>query len=116
MTSFGGQTITIATTTPTDPPTYDELGHEIVTTDEVDVGDCRHRPLNVSETPEWITNVGTQVWKTTAPPVDEVLALGTESTFDESGVTYQVIAGVQPFRDMNGNLFKCTILSKVQEA
>lgn len=116
MTSFGGQTITIATTTPTDPPTYDELGHEILTPDEVDIGGCRHRPLSVSETPEWITNVGTQVWKTTAPPVDEVLALGTESTFDENGVTYQVIAGAQPFRDMAGNLFKVTILSKVQEA
>ena len=116
MTSFGGQTITIPTTISTDPPTYDELGHEILTPDEVDIGGCRHRPLSVSETPEWITNVGTQVWKTTAPPVDEVLALGTESTFDENGVTYQVIAGAQPFTDMNGNPFKATILSKVQEA
>lgn len=114
MRTFGGQVVTIPVTTGTGE--YDELGNELVDTESVDVGGCRHRPLSVSETPDWVTNIGTQVWKTTAPPDEAILALGTESTFDESGVTYQVIAGVQPFRDMNGNLFKCTILSKVQEA
>lgn len=114
MSDFGGQTLTIPVTTGTG--TYDELGHEIVTTGSVEVGGCRHRPLSVSETPEWVTDVGTQVWKTTAPPDEAVLALGTESTLIVDGVTYQVIAGTQPFPDMNGDLFKCTILSKVQEA
>lgn len=114
MRNFGGQVVTIPITTGTGE--YDELGNEIVDTESVDVGGCRHRPLSVNETPEWVTDVGTQVWKTTAPPADAILALDTASTIEVDEVTYQVIAGAQPFPDKSGTLFKVTILSKVQEA
>ena len=114
MRTFGGQVVTIPVTTGTGE--YDELGNELVDTESVDVGGCRHRPLSVSETPDWVTNIGTQVWKTTAPPDEAILALDTDSTIVVDEVAYQVIAGAQPFTNRSGAPFKVTVLSKVQEA
>mgnify|MGYP000234516719 CR=1 FL=1 len=113
MRTFGGQVVTIPVTTGTGE--YDELGNELVDTESVDVGGCRHRPLSVSETPDWVTNIGTQVWKTTAPPDEAILALDTDSTIVVDEVAYQVIAGAQPFTNRSGAPFKVTVLSKVQD-
>ncbi|WP_293308879.1 hypothetical protein [Mycolicibacterium sp.] len=95
---------------------YDDLGVEVMTTTTVVVEGCRHRPLRADETPEWITNVATQVWKTTAPPVAAAIAAKSTGQLSVGGQTYQIIGGSQPFTDLGADPFKVTILSQIQTA
>ena len=110
---FGEQTITFPTRTGTG--TFNELGEEITTVSEVSVPGCRHRPLSAEETPVSLTDVGTQIWKSTCPPVDAAVTAKTAGTLRVGGVVYEIVGGAQPFTDMSGVMFKVTILSKIQE-
>lgn len=110
--SFGGQTVTFVTVTSTGTP--DALGQKTEVHTSVPVTGCRHRPLSATETPEYLTDIGTQVWKTTAPPVPVAVAAKTTGLLIEGGVTYEIVGGAKPFTDANGQPYKVTILSIIQ--
>ena len=79
------------------------------------VPNCRHRPLSDSETPQYLTDVATQVWKTTAPGVPAAIAANPTGHLIVNGINYKIIAGAQPYPDPQapGQIFKVTILSYV---
>lgn len=110
--SFGSQTVTFETLS--DSGTPGKLGTKTQTPTGVDVTGCRHRPLSASETPEWLTNIATQVWKTTAPPEAAAIAAKSTGRLIVDDVTYQIIGGAQPFTDFTAAVFKVTILSKIE--
>lgn len=112
--TFGGQAVTVVAVTGTG--TYDSLGSETVTKTETVIAGCRHRPLRFDETPEFVTNIATQVWKTTAPPLAAVLAVNAKAELVVDGIRYRVIAGAQSFTDQEGRPYKVTILSQKQDA
>lgn len=104
--------------------TYDELGGEILgEPSTVSATGCRHRPLKPTETPEFITQVATQPWKSTIPIgeydselqaslIDAAKATGS---FTVDGIAYQILGGAMPFDDMAAP-FKMTIFSKREDA
>lgn len=108
--TFGSQTVTFTTLTGTGD--YDADGLEVMTPTPVSVKGCRHRPLKADEMPVWLTNLGTQVWKTTAPPEAAAVAAKSTGRLAVDGVTYEIIGGAQPFEDFT-DPFKVTILSKI---
>lgn len=110
--TFGGQAVTFVTVIRSGEP--DSLGMIPEVRTEVVVTGCRHRPLDAKETPEYMTNVATEVWKTTAPPEAAALAADSTGELKVDGETYQISGGAKPFTDMNGQLFKVTILSQKQ--
>lgn len=114
MSTFGAQTVTAITATGTG--SYDSLGMPTVTTTRADIPGCRHRPLRFDETPEFVTNTATQVWKTTAPPTAAALAVGPNAVLEVAGIKYKVIAGAQAFTDFSGQVHKVTILSQRTDA
>lgn len=107
---FGSQTVAFVTVTGTG--VYDDNGFETTTETEVSVAGCRHRPLNAKEASETFGEVGTQVWKTTAPSQAAAAAAGSTGTLKVDGRTFHILGGVQPFEDMN-QPFKVTILSEI---
>lgn len=109
--TFGSQTVTFITLTGTG--VYDADGIETMTEVPVPVSGCRHRPLRAEETPQWLTNLATQIWKTTAPPEAAAIAAKSTGRLSVAGVTYEILGGAQPFEDFSGP-FKVTILSKVE--
>jgi len=110
--AFGGQTVTFVTVAGTG--VFDDFGSEVTTETEVPVAGCLHRPLSAQETPDWLTDIATQIWKTTAPPGTETIAAKSTGKLRENGRTFEIIGGAQPFTDMIGNQFKVTILSKIE--
>jgi hypothetical protein len=112
--SFGSDTILFVTLTETGVP--DAAGVMTFTRTPVAVPGCHHRPLSAAETPEWLTDIGTQVWKTTAPPQAAAIAAKSTGELVVGGVTYRIIGGAQPFKDFTPNVFKVTILSQLVEA
>lgn len=108
--SFGSQTVTFTTLVGTG--VYDADGIEATTPTPVAVKGCRHRPLKAEETPVWLTNLATQIWKTTAPPEAAAVAAKSTGRLTVDGVTYEIIGGAQPFEDFTSP-FKVTILSKI---
>jgi hypothetical protein len=99
----------------------DAMGMQAQTPSPVNIGNCRHRPLRAEETPEYLTDVATQVWKTTAPPA----ALAAAAKSKTSGymleiipggpnVKYEIVGGPEPYKDFEGILFKVTIYSRIQ--
>lgn len=110
--SFGSQTVTFEM--PSDTGTPGKLGTKAQAFTGTDVKGCRHRPLSATETPEWLTNIATQIWKTTAPPEAAAIAAKSTGRLKVDDVTYQIIGGARPFEDFT-DPFKVTILSKVEE-
>lgn len=108
--SFGSQAVTFTTLVGTG--VYDADGTEVTTPTPVTVPGCRHRPLKAEEMPVWLTNLATQVWKTTAPPEAAAVAAKSTGRLTVDGVTYEIIGGAQPFEDFSSP-FKVTILSKI---
>ncbi len=117
--SFGSQTVTFVALT--DTGSADELGVKPQSESTVDAPGCRHRPLKADETPAWVTDISTQVWKTTVPIgeyspslVTSILAAAkSTSVLRVNGVTYQIVGGAQPFQDFT-NPFKMTIHSQIK--
>lgn len=111
--SFGSQTVGFISIVGTGE--YDELGAEIVDEVAVPEAGCRHRPLRAEEMPEALTNIATQVWKTTAPSSAAAKVAASTGVLEVDGVRYEIIGGAQPFEDFS-DPFKVTILSKIQAA
>lgn len=109
--TFGSQTVTFTTLVGTG--VYDADGVEITTQVDVPVAGCRHRPLKADETPQYLTNLATQIWKTTAPPEAAAAAAKSTGRLTVDAVTYEILGGAQPFEDFT-DPFKCTILSKIE--
>lgn len=107
--SFGNQVVGFVTITETGPA--DALGMRTKTPNTVPVSGCRHRPLRADETPEWLTNTATQIWKTTAPPEAAAAAAKSTGELVVDDITYKIIGGAMPYTDLNGQVFKVTILS-----
>jgi hypothetical protein len=110
---FGNQTVIFVTTTP--GTVVGSLGEKTPGTIQVSVTGCRHRPLRDDETPEYLTDIATQVWKTTAPPVPAAINAAPDGQLIVNGITYKIVAGAQPFPDPQGvGIFKVTILSYIR--
>jgi hypothetical protein len=109
---FGYQTVTFETTAVTGGA--DSLGTKTPAPVDVPVANCRHRPLKSEETPEYLSDVGTQIWKTTAPPAAAALTTKLTGRLKVAGVIYQVVGGAETFVDDWGQPFKVTVYSKIQ--
>lgn len=107
--TFGSQTVTFIAVTEGTP---DRLGVPAQVRTEHTVTGCRFRPLSAEETVA-LTNVATEVWKCTAPPVADVLAGKAVDELKVAGVTYQIIGGIKPFEDFT-DPFKVTVLCHKQ--
>lgn len=108
--TFGNQTVRFVTLTDTGEP--NSLGVRSRTATNVDVTGCRHRPLKSEETPENLgLDTGTQVWKTTAPPVAAAIAARSTGKMIVDGATYDILGGAMPFTDLSVDVFKVTIFS-----
>lgn len=106
MTTFGGQTVTFVTITPGTEGRFERDK----TPTPVDVPGCRFRPLGTSEMVAE-TDLATEVWKCTAPPVAAVLAATAASELIYGDKTYHV-TGVEPFTDLSGRPFKVTVIAE----
>ena len=81
---------------------------------------CHHRPLTYKEAVELGYDVATKMWKTTIPIgeysadlLQKIVASKPDDTIRVDGIQYQIVGGVQPFKDFTG-WFKATIVSKKQ--
>lgn len=79
---------------------------------------CRHRPLTFTETAELQFDIATEMWKTTIPTGEygpalraKILAAKSNDVIRVNGQQYQIVGGIQPFKDNNTH-FKATIISK----
>ncbi len=104
--AFGGQVVTFVTIT---QGTEGRFQREPARTPTAVPG-CRFRPLGTSEIVAE-TDLATEVWKCTAPPVSAVLAATASSELEYGGKTYHV-TGVEPFVDMAGRPFKVTVIAE----
>ncbi|QRZ05894.1 hypothetical protein [Mycolicibacterium austroafricanum] len=111
--SFGGQTVTFVTVTESGEPGFGGIREKVRT--ETAVTGCRFRPLRAEETPDYLTNIATGVWKCTAPAVETVLAAEPDGEVKVSGVTYQIVGPVRPKPDMGGATHHVTILCRRSE-
>lgn len=107
--SFGDQAVKIVTVAETGSPGY--LGVKSKSRTEIEVTDCHFRPVGVSETPDAETNVATEVWKLTAPPVAAVLAAKPNGELIYDGKTFKIDGPVMPKYDF-GALHHVTVMCK----
>lgn len=114
---FGGQTVVFVTVTE-DLNTRDRRNNPALIRTETPVEGCRFRPAGTIGQPagsEKTTDVGTVVieqWKGTCPPDPVVLSAKSRDEIKVDGVTYQLTAKPHPFCDLEGNLFKITIMAE----
>ncbi|MGV0785113.1 hypothetical protein [Mycolicibacterium sp. XJ775] len=109
--SFGNQTVKIVTVTETGAPGY--LGKKAEARTEVEVAGCHFRPASVTETPDAETDVATEVWKLTAPPVAAVLNAKSTDELIYAGETFQIDGPIMPKYDL-GALHHVTVMCKKQ--
>lgn len=115
--SFGLDTVTFVHLV--ESGTEDEFGDKPLVEETINAPGCRHRPLTPKETAEIATNIATELWKTTIPLheygtelVSELLSIESDDTIRVDGVTYHIIGGDRPFKDMDTGYFKMTIHSE----
>ncbi len=106
--NFGGQTVTIVTVTE-DPTQRDRYNKPLKVRTEHPVKGCRFRPLDFSEQIE-LGDLTLQKYRLTAPPVAAIVNADAIDEVKVDGITYQIIGGMRVFPDMNGTLFKVTVL------
>ena len=109
--TFGGVTVTFVTVSDTGAPGWGGLKAEART--EVTVAGCHVRPVSVSEV-DGQTNVASERWKITAPPVAAALNASPTGEVRFGGGTFLIDGPVQPKRDMAGELSHVTVLCKRQ--
>lgn len=107
---FGDQTVIFVTIT---DGAKDRLGVAVAVETPVPVTGCRFRPLNVEETVN-LTDVATEIWKCTAPPVAAVLAAKSIDRLVHNGITYDLVGGIKPFNDASNQVYKVTVMAKKQ--
>ncbi|OBK09008.1 hypothetical protein A5746_00825 [Mycolicibacterium conceptionense] len=110
--SFGDQTVTFVTVAETGPVGY--LGVKSKARTETSVAGCHFRPASSSETPDSETDVASETWKCTAPPVPAVLAAEPTGELKHNGVTYQIDGPIMPKYDLAGGVHHVTIMCKRQ--
>jgi hypothetical protein len=120
--SLGGQTITFLSYTPTG--VSDSLGQQTLTETAVAAAGCRHRPLTFREMVELEFDIATEVWKSTIPinelmaqnpdAYNAVMTVKPQDAISVDGIVYQVLGGVRPHPDMDGNPYKATLISTKQ--
>lgn len=114
---FGDQTVGFVAVTLGTP---DANGVRSSSRTQVNVPGCRFRPVRAEELGGLFT-VATKGWRCTAPPVAAVVAADeiSELVYDGTNTpqrgtndanVYTVIGGAMPFADMDGDLFKVTVL------
>jgi hypothetical protein len=111
--SLGPKTVTFVTLT--DSGTPGKLGTVTQVLTEVAIEGCMHHPLSASETPAWLTDIGTQIWQTIAPPEAAAIAANSTGNLKVDGVTYQIVGGAQPYTDF-ATPFVVVIHSKIENA
>lgn len=106
--SFGGQTVYFVTVAE-DPTVRDRYNNPTLVRTQVGVPGCRFRPLSAQEKIE-LGDIVTDPWKCTAPPKAAVINARSGDEVLVGGVTYQILGGPRVFPDMQGTLFKVTII------
>lgn len=121
---FGEDVVTIISQAPTGE--RDGTGTAILAATPSDpTPGCRHRPLKTEsargsgiarqqEATQIGVSVATEWWETTAPPTPAILAAKPSDQLECDGITYQIIAGIKPYKDGMGNIIKVSILSEQQ--
>lgn len=115
---LGADTVTFIKALPTtDIP--DAMGEITTEPQRIDVTGCRHRALPATtpsqrETPEDITDVGTQAWQTHCPPEPAALAADLNDAIEVNGITYQIEGDIVPVTGATGAIEFVKFLSKVQ--
>jgi hypothetical protein len=81
---------------------------------------CHHRPLTYREAVELGYDVATEMWKTTIPIGEyddalreKIMAAQPDDAIRVDGKQYQIVGGVQPYKDFT-TWFKATLISKKQ--
>lgn len=120
MPPLGNDTVTFITLARDPNGVPDSAGMIQPTEVDVDVENCRHRPIPATtpaqrEQPEDITDIAQQVWQTHAPPVPAALNAGVTGRMRVNGIVYQILGGVAPVTDADGNVVFLKILSEVQK-
>lgn len=109
--SFGGQAVAFVTVS-RGAAGYLGLAAESRTSDTV--FGCHFRPFSSTETPEGATDVATEVWKCTAPPVSAALNASPGDELSYDGFTFQIVGAVQPKYGLDGAVHHVTIMAKRQ--
>ncbi|BBU22158.1 hypothetical protein AWC32_21580 [Mycobacterium xenopi] len=110
--SFGGQTVTFVTLTDSGNP--NRLGMKPQTSTEVPVAGCLFRPLSVKEVVGVNTDIATEIWKCTAPPVPAALAAKASGQLQVDGETYEIMGDPKPHPDLSGAIHHVTIMCQKQ--
>ena len=119
--TFGGQTVKLGVVTSTGAPGF--LGMKAETRTDVTVTGCRGRVMTASETPEQQTDVATEIWKWTLPPVaaaaaatstGELVYDGTAAPERTATSVFQIDGPILPKFDMDGTLHHVTLMAKRQ--
>lgn len=109
--SFGGQNVVITTVAVAGDPGY--LGLKTETRSSVTVSGCRGRVMSVNEV-DAATDVATEVWKFTLPPVAAALTAQPTGEITYAGRVFQIDGPPQPKFDMGGQIHHVTIMAKRQ--
>jgi hypothetical protein len=105
--SFGNDTVYFVTVTE-DTNNRDRYGKPEKIRTETAVTGCHFRPLTAKEKIE-LGDIVTDPYKCTAPPVSTAMNANAKDELKFDGVTYQVVGGARPFRDLSGP-FKVTLI------
>lgn len=81
-------------------PTRDRLNQPVKVPNDTTVEGCLMRPYRPSEAVT-LTDIATEIWYCTAPPVAAALNATAADELDYDGQTFQ-ITGVEPFCDFSG--------------
>jgi hypothetical protein len=118
MLPLGGQTVTFVSIA---EGTKDPWGIAAPVPTDVPVRGCRFRPLSGTEK-VGLTDVATDIWRLTAPPVAVVMNAKVNDQIKYSGpetdglvVTFEIDGGTNTFPDADGAPFKVTVLCKRQQ-
>jgi hypothetical protein len=107
---MGGQTVTLRSFT--NGVTRDRLNQPEKVATDVTVAGCLMRPYRPTEQVT-LTDVATEVWRCTAPPVTAALNATAANVLLYQGNTYQII-GVEPFPDLSGVIDHVRITCQLQ--
>lgn len=107
--TFGGQSVTVVTVTESGEPGF--MGVRTKNRSGTVVSGCHFRPLSTSEVVGQ-TDVATQSWKLTAPPVDAVLGLKPGDALEHADTSFQVDGVPLPKYDLAGNVHHVTVMCR----
>jgi hypothetical protein len=109
---LGDQTVTFVAIT-YGPPDENGIPEEIRT--ETPVAGCLFRPLR-SDEKAGVFEIATEVWKATCPPVTAALTASVNGELKHDGITYQTVAGAQPYRGLDGVVDHVVVMCRRQVA